>query len=394
MQTTDKSIATDGNAQSSERERIAPAFRGYYDAVLGFRNYWYPALFVAELGDEPIKVTMLGENILIKKIDDKVYAIEDRCAHRLVPLSKKIECHSKNTITCWYHGWTFNWKDGTINTIITEPNSALIGKPGVKSYPVEVYKGLVFVYIGDGEPRKLSDNLPPGFVEPDRVMHGIRRVVDSNWRWGCENGFDSTHIYIHRNSKLLQMTEAKIPLGLVPAGRMVVENYDKHDPIGVRESTLENFTPVFSSQIEDVTISARRNPPGWVAPDGPPPVSAGSIWMPGVLQIETAVIPHQNQYEFYVPIDEKRHMYFQLLGKTCKTEEEATEHVRLVDEVWTDLQLHGFNDDDVWAREAMEDAYTNGHGWTRERLFKPDMATTEWRKMASKHHRGIQKRGA
>ena len=250
----------------------------------------------------------------------------------------------------------------------------------------------MFVFIGDGTPHELSRDLPPAFVEADRVMKGIRRVVDSNWRWGCENGFDSTHIYIHRDSKLITTTGASIPLGLVPISKLEMKIYDKADPKGVYDSCEMNYTPVFTAEVEGVTISAHNMPPA-VPPEGPPPVSAGSIWMPGVLQIETAVIEHQNQYEFYVPIDEKTHMYFQVLGKTCHSEEEAEQHRKMVDEVWTDLQLHGFNDDDVWAREAMEEAYTQGGGWTRERLFKPDACIVEWRKLASKHNRGIQVRG-
>jgi carbazole 1,9a-dioxygenase terminal dioxygenase component len=59
--------------------------------------------------------------------------------------------------------------------------------------------------------------------------------------------------------------------------------------------------------------------------------------VPGVLQIETAVIPNQNQYEFYVPIDEKTHMYWQVLGKTCHSEAEAEQHREMVDDVWTEL---------------------------------------------------------
>ena len=38
---------------------------------------------------------------------------------------------------------------------------------------------------------------------------------------------------------------------------------------------------------------------------------------------------------------------------------------------------------EVWAREALEDAYTEGDGWVKERLFKPDMCIVEWRKLAS-----------
>ena len=381
-----------GHAQRSERDQVSLGSHGYYDAILGYRNYWYPAVFEDELGAKPIPVTLLGERVLLHKIDGRVCAIEDRCPHRLVPLSAKIECYSKNTITCWYHGWTFDWRDGTIVSLLTEPDSALVGKAGVKTYPVEVAKGMVFVFIGDEEPSKLSDDVPPAFLEPDRVMKGIRRVVNSNWRWGCENGFDSTHIYIHRASKLITTTNASLPLGLVPKSKLSMEVFDKGDPKGVYDNAEKNYTAIFSADVEGVTVSA-HNPTPHDPSKGPPPVSAGSIWMPGVLQIETAVIPHQNQYEFYVPIDEKSHMYFQVLGKTCHSEEEAEQHRKMVDEVWTDLQLHGFNDDDVWAREAMEDAYTNGGGWTRERLFKPDACIVAWRKLASKHNRGIQGRG-
>lgn len=378
-------------AAKSERDRVKPQWRAYYDAVLGFRNYWYPALLEEELGDDPIPVTMLGEKILVRRIDDKVYAIEDRCAHRLVQLSKKIECHSKNTITCWYHAWTYDFRDGTIAAILTEPDSVLVGRPGVKTYPVEVFKNVVFVWIGDGEPSPLAHSLPPAFMDPNRVMRGIRRVVKSNWRWGCENGFDSTHIYIHRNSKLIKTLNASLPLGLVPKDVANMEVFDKAEPKGVREEAVENFTPIFSAEVEGVTVSAHNTQPRNLD-DGPPPVSAGSIWLPGVLQIETAVIPHQNQYEFYVPIDEHSHMYFQLLGKLCADDEEATAHRQMVDEVWVDLQLHGFNDDDIWAREAMEEAYTEGRAWTRESLFRPDAAVIQWRMLASKHNRGIQVR--
>ena len=58
---------------------------------------------------------------------------------------------------------------------------------------------------------------------------------------------------------------------------------------------------------------------------------------------------------------------------------------------WVALSLDGFNNDDVWAREAGEEFYKNDMGWIAERLYEPDLAIVEWRKFASKHNRGIQK---
>ena len=52
--------------------------------------------------------------------------------------------------------------------------------------------------------------------------------------------------------------------------------------------------------------------------------------------------------------------------------------------------LQGFNDDDIWAREAMQKFYADETGWLREQLFEADGNILEWRKLASRHNRGIQ----
>jgi carbazole 1,9a-dioxygenase terminal dioxygenase component len=63
-----------------------------------------------------------------------------------------------------------------------------------------------------------------------------------------------------------------------------------------------------------------------------------------------------------------------------------------VNDKWIALALDGFNDDDVWAREATEEFYgDNDRGWIEERLFETDMAIVEWRKLASLRNRGIQR---
>jgi len=40
----------------------------------------------------------------------------------------------------------------------------------------------------------------------------------------------------------------------------------------------------------------------------------------------------------------------------------------------------------------MQDFYENGDGWNQEVLCQLDNALTAWRKIASRHNRGIQER--
>jgi carbazole 1,9a-dioxygenase terminal dioxygenase component len=97
-------------AMKRSRERVKESTRPYLEAEIGFRNHWYPALFAFELDhDEAKPVTMLGEKILIRRVDGRLYAIEDRCAHRRVQLSAKLECYTKDTVTCWYHAFTYTF---------------------------------------------------------------------------------------------------------------------------------------------------------------------------------------------------------------------------------------------------------------------------------------------
>src|SRR5581483_3406054 len=80
--------------------------------------------------------------------------------------------------------------------------------------------GLLFVFVGDlASPPPLEWDLPPGFLQPGLVARGVRRVVNCDWRLGAENGFDFTHIYIHRNDGLIKARGRIMPFAsLMTAG--------------------------------------------------------------------------------------------------------------------------------------------------------------------------------
>src|SRR5580692_7638376 len=127
-----------------------PRWRNYLAAKLGFRNHWYPIRFSRDVPEnQVVKAKLLGESILLKRINGKVFAIRDRCIHRGVRFSEKIECYTEGTITCWYHGFTYKWDSGVLCDVIASPGNPIIGKKKVTTYPVEEAKGLVFVFVGD-----------------------------------------------------------------------------------------------------------------------------------------------------------------------------------------------------------------------------------------------------
>ena len=374
------------DAQILDRVRVG---REYVAAKFGFRNHWYPALFSHEIAEGELQpIELLGEKIVLKRIDGSVHGIRDRCLHRGVQFSRKLQCYTKDTLTCWYHGFTYRFRDGVLCNIVGAPQSGVIGKRRIKTYPVQEAQGLVFVFVGDDlQPLPaLAEDVPPDFLDADLVVRGVRSEVQANWRIGCENGFDSTHIFIHRDAAIIKENDIALPLGLVPKGRgsfRCVEEPGK--PKGVFDLfDPEHVTPVFEGAVEQQKVLAANAEAKHKLPHHI------SIWLPGVLRVHPWPDPTLTQYEWYVPIDGARHIYLRTLGRRVASGSEVAQFDREFESRWRPLALEGFNADDIWAREATEPFYRDDTGWLREQLFEADGNIVEWRKLASRHNRGIQ----
>lgn len=357
-------------------------WRTYYEAKLGFRNHWYAAGFSHELAeDEIFTTTLLGEDLLIRRTKTDLFAVRDRCLHRGVKLSKKLECYTDKTITCWYHGWTYRLDNGLLTDIITDPMSKMIGTRAIKTYPVQEACGLIFVFMGDITPHELALDVPPGFLNAQRASYGIRREVGSNWRIGAENGFDTTHIFIHKDSPFITAMDAAVPLGFAHHKEPEFKIYDDQTaPIGVVDHMADHYMPVFRATVEGKPIIATRAPTGKHNT-----IHTIGLWLPGILTVENHPDYDTIQNEFYVPIDADRHMYYQVLQKLNVADDTEVHHFHercrsLLDPI----ALHGFNDDDVWAREATQRFYQDDWGWLDEQLMEQDRNLFVWRKLASR----------
>src|SRR5688572_6078347 len=76
-------------------------------AAMFLRNYWYVAASDHEVQSQPVGRIILGEPIVFYRLADGTpVALEDRCAHRHLPLSmgKLVG----DTLQCHYHGLRYD----------------------------------------------------------------------------------------------------------------------------------------------------------------------------------------------------------------------------------------------------------------------------------------------
>jgi phenylpropionate dioxygenase-like ring-hydroxylating dioxygenase large terminal subunit len=172
--------------------------------VLGYLNYWYPGLATKKLRkkDRPVHVKLLGEDLVFFRDsrDGKVYALNGWCPHRGAPLWLG-KSHFPGTISCPYHGWTFDGSGKCIAALTDGPDSPVVKKVCVRSYPVEERCGMIWVWMGDIEPVPLEEDIPEELLDPDVLILEEEMVWNCNWRVTMDNAIDSAHaIYLHRTS--------------------------------------------------------------------------------------------------------------------------------------------------------------------------------------------------
>lgn len=163
----------------------------------GLREYWYPALKSAELhNNEPFPITMLDSNLVFFR-DGKgnAVALENRCPHRGPLLSLgQVGVVSPGTITCRYHGMTFDGR-GECTAVLTDgPDSPLCGRIRCKSYSVEEAGGIVWVYMGEKQAPPLVDSVPhlTEWLSEKSRFH-IRHEWDINYLATLDNDVDLAH---------------------------------------------------------------------------------------------------------------------------------------------------------------------------------------------------------
>jgi phenylpropionate dioxygenase-like ring-hydroxylating dioxygenase large terminal subunit len=159
-------------------------------------DYWYPIAWSRELRPgRMLARRYAGQPIaVVRGQDGALFALENRCAHRQVPLTHGVV--KGCTVKCGYHGWAYNAAGACIDVPYLGPERL---PNGVKAYPCREVDGLIFIFPGD--PALAEGRLPASLgarAQRSYKTRELNREVAAHYTFMHENLFDMNHQFLHR----------------------------------------------------------------------------------------------------------------------------------------------------------------------------------------------------
>jgi 5,5'-dehydrodivanillate O-demethylase len=167
-------------------------------AGIYLRNFWQPVYRAQDLLPGWAKrIQIMGEYFTLYRGEGgDAHVVEDRCPHRKTQLA--IGTIEGDSIRCFYHGWKFAG-DGACQE---QPTQLAFFKEKVciRSYPVREYLGLIFAYLGEGEPPEFQE-FPEAEYDNGRPLIVKKIEVPYNFFQRIENSLDEAHVhFVHKLS--------------------------------------------------------------------------------------------------------------------------------------------------------------------------------------------------
>ncbi|MGH6613313.1 Rieske 2Fe-2S domain-containing protein [Sphingomonas sp.] len=163
------------------------------------RNAWYVAAWSHDLKPgEPLSIHILDEPIVLWRNDAGILsALQDRCVHRLAPLSLG-RCEG-DKLRCMYHGMLYN-REGVVVEI---PGQDMISdRAKVRAYPIAERHSWVWIWMGD--PAGADEALIPpamGLDDPHHILGHGQLDYAAEARLINDNLLDFSHLsYVHAGS--------------------------------------------------------------------------------------------------------------------------------------------------------------------------------------------------
>jgi len=161
------------------------------------RTFWSPVFRSQDLapGDVvPVKI-MCEKFSLYRGQDGAPHLMAPTCPHRGAPLY--VGSVEGGSLRCMYHGWKYDGSGQCVEQPRQDPS--LCSDVKVRSYPIHEYLGLIFAYLGEGEP-------PPFRRFADMEQPGVLETCDPEF-WPCnyfnrlDNACDLAHVtFTHREA--------------------------------------------------------------------------------------------------------------------------------------------------------------------------------------------------
>jgi vanillate O-demethylase monooxygenase subunit len=168
--------------------------KGEEELYLAMRHFWHPVQRSAEVGNAPRGVVLLGERLVLARLNGEVRCFPDLCVHRGSALS--MGWIENGELRCRYHGWTYG-ADGACTSIPARFGHVIPSRARLRAYLAREAYGLVWVCLEDAAILPIPDF--PEFSDPSfRVVPGPEYDWNTSAHRRVENFIDWSHIpWVH-----------------------------------------------------------------------------------------------------------------------------------------------------------------------------------------------------
>ncbi|MFT4119799.1 Rieske 2Fe-2S domain-containing protein [Bradyrhizobium sp.] len=181
-----------GNAAGTDTSQVPADLR----KIGAHPDHWYPVAWSREVRrGKAFASSFAGEPIVVVRPQTgDLFALEDRCAHRQVPLSKGVvrDCR----LHCCYHGWSYDASGRCVDV-------PYLGKEklpnGVRSYPCCERDGVVLVWPGQSPAPPPPASLGAA-ADPRYKTRHFGQTVNCHYTFMHENLMDMNHQFLHRRT--------------------------------------------------------------------------------------------------------------------------------------------------------------------------------------------------
>lgn len=192
-----------------------------------WQEVWHPIAYVQDLDKTTLKTfTLLDQDLVIwwDPNSENWRVFQDRCPHRLVPLSQG-RVNEAGQLECPYHGWAFSGSGNceVIPQQTESQNAQSSQRACVPSLPIAIEQGLLFVYPGNPEN---ASQVPVPVIQP---------MIDEPDGWVClntfrdlpydaltllENVLDASHVpFTHHNTVSDRANASTVNLAILESDR-------------------------------------------------------------------------------------------------------------------------------------------------------------------------------
>jgi phenylpropionate dioxygenase-like ring-hydroxylating dioxygenase large terminal subunit len=229
------------------------------------RRFWQPVCFSDELKDLPLRVKILGEELVaFRSGRGEVGLLELHCPHRGTSLEFGLV--GAEGIRCCYHGWLFG-ADGTILETPGEPaDSTLKDRLFHGAYPTHEESGIVFAYLGPPErqpPFPVYDSL---VQRGSRLIPGRKYFYPCNWLQIMENTMDPAHtaflhtivsgaVFTEEFGVLPEVEYVETPIGMIYVGTRRVGDNIWARMVEAVLPNLQQVAPIWETGREERSFS-------------------------------------------------------------------------------------------------------------------------------------------